>query len=452
MNRKTSLFYFLCTSLCFFSLLNSVQASSFPDGEIQKIAHFSSTKHSSLNDEEEEAALFLKSLPRIDDSIDLTKLSVIPGGGTHNIYRPENSPFILKVMKNTIGDDEKTLCDKQQELADEYAKLYAIFTPSNCLVESRFIDSVTTNGGADHNRAIVSIVKYDSAFESQDKFGFNVHALERDETILTTYPIKYHQMNASLLGMEDKASPLNYEDYLLFQPSFARIFDLIENDSSLREEMIDFLMKCKSYYKETDRLMDFKGKDNVLFYKSEGNWHYKVGSVLKHETGQKTRTLLKQIDTNPDLVNKSFENRTSIFYALSWARALNAVAQKLQMERIVDDIIVTAKESEVLSKIYSVLPLKNRVYLLSGQNEFQRAKELFNAYLATEDTYNTAIRDTLSTRYWNYINTKQIDAKTEDVVFFLGLLTDPRNEFPDHREKIVTSAQEGLKAKLAIDS
>ena len=400
--------------------------------------------------EKREVSEYLSSLPRDkEDAIDLSRLIKLPGGGTHDIYKSEENPlFFMKVMRNTVGNPTDKLKENLAELTHKYNELYQIFGTSRCLIETRFIDSVKEKDWPTAKESIVSVVKYDTCFQSEEKFGFNTDALEKDGVKITDNLSQYHEMNSFLMGAEKATKGFDIENYLVFQESFRPIFKLLDDDENLRELMLDFLTKFKEYYKKTNQLMDFIGKDNVLFYKTGSAWEYKVGSVIKHETGEATKTMLREITNNPSAVNESFKNWTLIFYVPSWIRALNATAKKLGMDRIIEDITLSKEDSQNLAHIHTKLPLNDRAVLFATHHKFKKAMQLFNQYKNTSSSHDTAIRDTLGTIYWCYIKNEHVKRPKDEIKAFIELLNDPRNEFPEYRWTEVRSAIEGLDAEF----
>ncbi len=408
---------------------------------------------SSIDFGPEKAASYLSKLPRINDAIDLSQFTELQGGGTHNIYRlNENPQFLLKVMKKSIGNDLEKLGKDLAELTAKYELLYQVFGTTRCLVERRFIEQVYVSEQEGTKNAIVSVVQFDSCFDSAEKFGFNISSVESNEIDIKKNLSKYHSMNLGSLGPKSFYDKFDLEDFLVFESSFRPIFKMLDEDESLREAMKDFLIRFKIYYKKTDQLMDITGRDNVLFYKSVSGWKYKVGSVIKHETGKETRKMLREISTNPSAVDDSFENWTLIFYVPSWVRALNATSKKLEMDKIVENISLSMEDSQNLAKIHEVLPLghrlRHRAIYYATNGSFEEALQLFDESEKISSSHNSKIRDFLGTEYWCWIKKEEIDqinqTEKKRIAIFLGLLVDPKNEFSLDRWATVRPAIQGL--------
>ncbi len=400
--------------------------------------------------DQEKAAFYLSTLPRINDAIDLRQFTELQGGGTHYIYRlNENPGFLLKVMKKTIGNDLKTLGEDLAELTYKYELLYQVFGATRCLVERRFIEHVNVSEQLGAKNAIVSVVQFDVCFQSEEKFGFNASGVESNEIDINENLSKYHSMNLGLLSSESSTVKFDLEDFLVFEDTFRSIFSMLDKDERLREAMKDFLVRFKIYYKKTDQLMDIRGRDNVLFYKDVSGWKYKVGSVIKHETGDRTRKMLQEISTNPSAVNDSFQNWTLIFYVPSWVRALNATAEKLEMDKIVENINLSVEDSQNLAKIHNVLPSRHRAIYYATNGRFEEALKFFDESEKTSSSHNSRIRDLLGTEYWCWIKNEDINQTEKNrIATFLGLLVDPKNEFSSDRCDIIRPAIEGLLSLL----
>lgn len=398
-----------------------------------------------------EAEIYLQNLPKIDKSIDLGALTTMASGGTHRLYKDEmNSKFLLKVLIGSIGRPLKELRKDLELINQKYKKLYSIFGEDNCLVERRFIRKIEdVKNSSTGCYAIISVVCYNKAFENKDRFGFNLETTERNEVKVRKYTKKYHELNKGLLGSKHDYEDFDIGIFLEFEPTFKRIFALIDQNKSLRIAMKDFLAKVRKFYQKTDFFLDLKGIDNVIFYSTELGWRYKVGSVIKNETGIKFKKMLEKISTNPLSINDSFEQWALIFYVPSWIRGLNATARKLEMEKVIQDIYVSPADSEKLAKIHLYLPLSSRAVYYGEKNDFEKARQLFSEYMKTEKNYETWPRDFLGVTFWEYLksNDSSVISK-ENIELFLSFLVDPRNRFPACRHKIVKAAVEGLLHQL----
>jgi hypothetical protein len=405
-----------------------------------------------VDDPEQEAvSAYLATLPRIISAIDLRQFTMISSGGTHNIYKLGRSPeFLLKVMQKTIGNTLEMLTKNMIALEGDYEQLYEIFGPQRCLVERRFIEQVKKPEQSRQENAIVSVVRFEPAFQNKEKFGLNFGVLEVDEIKINDNLSQYHAMNLGLMGTEMSFEDFNLDNFLVFEPFYREIFKILDEEESLRSAMKDFLTRFKTHYKKTDRFMDLRGKDNVIFFKTEAGWAYKVGSVIKHETGREVRKMLHEISINPTAINDSFENWTLIFHVPSWARGLNAIAKKLGMDKIIDNIAFSKEDSANLARIHMSLSFFDRSIYYAENGQFELALRFFEEFKKTEDSHRTSIRDLLGTSYWRYVQTKDADQLEKgEIEIFLRLLIEPRNVFPSNRYDIVRSSIEGLLSQLS---
>ncbi len=407
---------------------------------------------------------YLNELPRKNGAIELSQLAVLPGGGTHEVYISKGmslgnkSSFVLKVVRGTIGKPTKDLNSELLDLTDKYNNLYSIFGETY-LQETRYIESILKEGWEKPKQAIISIGKYDHCFETKEQFGFNSSPIESDGIELDELGIKenakrlqrYHLTNLFLTGVEKPNLKFKFDYFLEFQESFKDVFDMLddENEESLRTAMKDFLNKFKEHYKKTNRLMDLIGINNVLFYKEDGKiWRYKVGTVLKHETGLATIGMLEKIRKDPSTVNNSFQEWTQIFYVPSWVRLLNATALKLGMNKIVDDIKLSKEDSERLANIYKVLP-GNIAISYAKERNFEAALKQIIEEEVKSNKHDTRARDLVGVKYWTHIQNKDIKRlQKEEIKVFYDLLTHPKNKFPNCRWEQVISAIVGLLKKI----
>lgn len=396
---------------------------------------------------------FLKEITEPDGTINLSSLKKLGGGGTHDIYKSDKCPgLLLKVMRATAGNDDELLAKQIEKLRNQYAELYEIFGESRCIIEKRSIQAVKSSEKAPQ-RVIVSVVSFDPCFESKEQWGFNVEPIEREGALISSKHYLYDKVNKSLLGNDETPSLYVMKNYPLLNKTFEKIFKLLETDKTLPGVMQEFLTKYKSFYKKTDILLDTIGYENVLFYNTSEGWQFKLGSVIKHDTGVLTKNALEKIIRNPEIIKDSFENFTSIYFMPACIRALNACAEKVGMEKIIDDIIITNQTIDALAKMHLQTEKSTQACGYAKHGNFTKALELYLQYSPDEKSdvnFDTQTRDIMGTLYLEHIKKGGKEKSRDEVEGYLNILSDKRNKFPDFRQKIVSEAIEGLKEKLLV--
>lgn len=373
---------------------------------------------------------FFMSLPRINGAIDLKQLKPIPGGGTHKIYAWEKNPeYLIKVMFKVDSQSEKQLEIIKNDLSNKYAKLYEIFG-NRCLIERRFISQISVGDSSPTRPMIVSIVKFEPAFQSAEKFGFNAEAIETNKPLIQENIDKYHNMNAFLMGNNNfKSRDFIFDDFFIFNRAFKEIFSKLDESASLRNVMKDFLLKFRSYFNKTDQFMDFKGHDNVIFFKTGEKWDYRVGSVIKDVTGQEFISALKSFAKDSDFINESFENKVLITFVPSWIRSLNATGIKLGLGKIIQEITISELDSRNLSNSFDGLPLAEKIKMLVLHGKHKDALNLFAIYEQYEKVHDSSLRISIAINYWKNINKKIPIEFDEEILAFLNILTHHKNDF-----------------------
>lgn len=380
-----------------------------------------------------EALQYISNLPQRNKSIDLTQFNLLGGGGTHSIYQlDKEAKYLLKVMRRSIGKPLPLLKSEKKELEKEYKKLYTVFGVKHCLVEERFIRKIFISSKEKPTLAIVSVVRFEPAFLLKKKIGLNFASIEENEILIQKHTSSYHSMNLGLVGRQKDYENFDIETFLIFEPYFASFFRAVDKCPSLATVTRDFLIKYKIYLERTGRLLDLRGKDNVFFYKNGREWDYKVGSVIKHETINDFKRIMKKININPAVVKESFENWTLVFYVPSWIRGLNALTKKLEMSKIIDDISFSKKDSETLSKMHLYLSDDGKASYFARKGDFSIALTFFKKYSQHEKDHNTNIRFCLGHLYWMHIKNKKGEHNLTEVKMiqqFLKLLVDKKNQF-----------------------
>lgn len=209
--------------------------------------------------------LFLKKITEPSGAIHLSTLKKLGGGGTHDIYRSDKCPdLLLKVMRHTVGKNDIELSEHLQKLSEQYSVLYRVFGEARCIVEKRSIQSIKSGDTDIPQQGIVSVVPFDTCFDSKEKLGFNVQPAELDGVLVTSKRYLYKEVNRFFLGKNERPRPYVIRNYLSLNNNFEAIFKLLDTDESLKIAMQEFLIKYKSFYKETGILLDTIGADNVL--------------------------------------------------------------------------------------------------------------------------------------------------------------------------------------------
>lgn len=397
-------------------------------------------------------AAFLEEITDSSGTINISELKQIGGGGTHHIYSSDKYPgLLLKVMYGSVGKDTAALNADLKKLNDQYSALYETFEESRCIIEKRAIRLIKSDETENQNKeAIISVVSFDSCFESHEQFGFNIDSEEQNEDLVNTKRYLYGETTRSLLGYNDNPTPYVIRNYPLLNKNFEKIFRLLDAESSLITAMREFLTKYKAFYKREGILLDTIGLNNVLFYKTGDDWQFKLGSVIKHDTGALTKHMLTEIIENPSSVNESFEYFTSVYYMPACIRALNACAAKIGMGKIIDDIFIDNRTIEALANIYLQMGLANRAIKCAEKGNFSLALQLYHQYNPEEYSDDTQLRDILGTLYWEFIRNNTHETSRSEMQAYLDLLLDERNNFPDFRQHAVSEAIIGLTNTISV--
>lgn len=76
----------------------------------------------------------------------------------------------------------------------------------------------------------------------------------------------------------DRTQAINEYQFanLMDSPWLARMLKEMRSDSELRDTVRDFVGKCIRFSEDTGEIIDFIGKDNIIFFKKNGHWTYKL--------------------------------------------------------------------------------------------------------------------------------------------------------------------------------
>ena len=400
----------------------------------------------------------VQSIQSDPDGCDLHLMSAVPT----DLLQYKNSYILLNneqvIYVKSDGIKEEVQINDMSLLVKEVNKVKEENSSKIYLNKEKTHDIITSNGGhipTKVQQAIVSIVPFDPCFNSDEKFGFNVESEELNETLIQSKRYLYGTASKSLLGNNEKANPYVIRNYPLLNKNFEKIFKLLDTEPGLVVPMREFLTKYKSFYKESGILLDTIGFDNVLFYKNDEGWQFKLGSVIKQDNGALTKEILEKIIENPAAVKESFEYYTSVYYMPACIRALNACAEKVGIEKIIDDITINDKTIDSLAQMHEQLNIGDRAKSCAANGNFSTALTFYNQYKPNENLdagYDTDIRGNMGASYWKFIKAGGKETSRSEVKAYLNLLLDERNIIPEPYQKEVNEAIEGLTKQLLLST
>ncbi|KTD44349.1 alpha/beta hydrolase [Legionella parisiensis] len=317
----------------------------------------------------------LDSVPKTEaGAIDLTKAERIAEGGTHVLYRFSEAPFVIKVMKQ--NPNPKDL----EELEKKYAVLYECFDKDGkqrCIRENHIILPVQLPG-KDPQNAALSIVPYEKCFKSKVKFDFKIEPAELDPYLMEHNKELFGKAHKALIHKNDSESSFDLNDYPFIDERIGAILQRLDSDPTLRDVMIEFLTHYRDFYQKTGIIMDAMGFENILFFKDEyDDWQFKVGSVIKHDTGKYTNELFDALRHERKVDLDSFVNFTHAYFSPANIRAVNVCAMKLNLDPVIYDVIIDAHD---LFKISLALSIPERMLAYARHGDFEKMKQILHEY------------------------------------------------------------------------
>ncbi|ASQ45183.1 hypothetical protein [Legionella clemsonensis] len=320
--------------------------------------------------------------------IDLTKAERIAEGGTHILYRFPEAPFVIKLMKQNLKPEAL------EALEQKYAALYDCFDKdgkSRCIRELHFTHQVLLPGKDAHDAAL-SIVPYEKCFNSKVKFDFKIEPAELDPYLMRHNQELFASFTKILIGQKGAEPTINLNDYAIIDVRIGAILQRLEEDPPLRTVMGEFLNHYRDFYQRTNLILDAMGFENVLFFKDEKEeWQFKIGSAIKHDTGKYTQQLFANLHAGKEVDLTNFVNFTHAYFSPANIRAVNACAMKLDLEAVIDDITIDAKDLFTLSQ---ELPLAERMLSYARHGDFQKMDKILQTH---KNELNFNLRD-----FWAY--------------------------------------------------
>ncbi|KTD24962.1 Uncharacterised protein [Legionella lansingensis] len=322
-------------------------------------------------------------------AIDLTKAECIAEGGTHVLYRFPDAPFVIKLMKQNPNPKEL------DELEKKYAVLYECFDKNRkqrCIREQHITHQVLLPPGKEPQDAALAIVPYEKCFKSKVKFDFKIEPTELDPYLMDHHKELFYKVNKALIHKDGSKVNFAFNDYAILDERIGVILQRLDSDSKLRDIMIEFLSHYRDFYQRTNIILDAMGFENILFFKDEkDDWQFKVGSVIKHDTGKYTNGLFDALHAGEEVDLTSFVNFTHAYFSPANIRAVNVCALKLGLEPVINDVMI---DSTDLFKISQELSIAERMLAYARHGDFEKMDKIL---LENKEKLRFSLRD-----FWAY--------------------------------------------------
>lgn len=306
-------------------------------------------------------------------------------GGQHVVYRLPSYPrHVVKVEGSSVIEllegnliegyvpKEAEVQEKLSEANGRFEQLRAIFGREHTLSQTKHFLEVPVN------QTVLSEIylrygeprAHTMPVEVQQFTGDKVNALVtmqelapelKDGRILFPVQSGYAEQiqvdgNEELKGAYDRVTTKTFldssadfrlDDFLVVHPEMKQLIEQASKDDHLKELLEDFTLKAIKYSQVTGDTLDFKGDDNVVFFKEDGRWNYKLidamwpgpppaeGKInLAQQVAQKVAT------EGPSSL--SLNERNSLMATLNYVRVINGLTNWLGSEK---RIAVLSEES-----------------------------------------------------------------------------------------------------------
>jgi len=295
----------------------------------------------------DEVTKFLKALPQTaNGAIDLTKMKKIGWGGTQDVFvLKDGSPFVIKVNRKSLKMNNKERLKKYETDNAAYQKLHDFFK-DHCTVEQLLLRDVADDSGT--KKAIISVADFEAGFKKESKLGLQDSDFGWNDVTVARHLGAYDDMLKSLFFLEE--APLFDQKTLeAMNPKVVKIADLIrqEEEPTFRNVLKEFLTIFKEYFNETRQYLDIAGTDNIIFFKDEDGWTFKLGTVIKEETAKEFEKSLDWLHKGSKETEESKNYMSILRYCFHWTKALNTLAKMVGMDRVIFDANVVTRWSDL---------------------------------------------------------------------------------------------------------
>lgn len=287
---------------------------------------------------------FLKALPQTGNgAIDLTKMKSIGHGGHQDVFAlKDGSPFVIKVNRDSFKMNNNERLEKYKTDNEAYQALRDSFG-DHCTVEQLLLRDVTDDSGT--KKAIISVADFEVGFKKESKLGLQATDFEWNDATIAQNLDAYDSMLKSVLFPEDTPS-FDLSTLETKNPKIAKIVNLIQ-DPAFKDALKEFLTKFKEYFNKTGQYLDIAGRDNIIFFKDNKGWTFKLGTVIKGETAKKFENALNWLHNGSKETEESGDHMWMLRYCFHWTKTLNTLAMMVGMDRVIIDANIVTMWSDL---------------------------------------------------------------------------------------------------------
>jgi len=284
---------------------------------------------------------FLLKIKNGKDFIDFSNFKKIWDWGTHDIYMSNDNRFVVKINRKVLdiareNNNNGILKSEIKSQANDwiewynnwYKSLYENFNTENCLYEKAILQKINI----DDNMIECPIIVQEATdlFKKQTiDFG-----TEYIQDIKQEDMRNFEVLNTSVLWT--KTELFNENLLIKFSGKIGNILSLVNKDDKFWYKVRDFLLLFKSFYEKEGKFIDLVGEKNVMFYKENDVWKFKLGSVIKWQSKDNMKDALWMLDRSPEELMENKVLKNDLNNTLTLIRMVNGLWIKLGLGKIID--------------------------------------------------------------------------------------------------------------------
>ncbi len=308
---------------------------------------------------EKKDEVIFSELERVTDSNLIKEITDYYAGKTSDV------DYLIELCKKYIESDRylfSTYAQDIKEITEKYSKIETYFGQKNVAGIKTIILGKNNIEKIDFNQAflVLNLIRESSKQEMISKGDWEIikkYIIENDITIPIIVQEKFVPKGADYIT--DFSTPLPTEEEFekildadLLLNDFTntknelkaklldnKLFTLVDADANLKKSVAEFVEKAIIYSKETHDYIDIFGKDNVIFYKENGIYNYKLLDPALNFDHYSTDKNIK----NNSLKEFLSRNKKEIRHYYLYLKTINDFAEKFKIkERIkIEDILGT---------------------------------------------------------------------------------------------------------------
>jgi hypothetical protein len=151
------------------------------------------------------------------------------------------------------------------------------------------------------------------------------------------YQEDYKHVTDTLLQPKEGSTPFNRVAFLKLHPHLEPIIADADNDPELKKVLAEIVTRSVSYSNTTGETLDLAGGDNLVIFKKDGKWNYRLLDAMYPNGGHDTTKMIEDSRLAFTKLAQGQEidqrERNLLLNTVNYARAINGFAAYLGLDQ-----------------------------------------------------------------------------------------------------------------------